>query len=102
MDRAKATMVLEAGLQVAECCGTCANWCPGRGGVWGICEKFSYRHQKHERMHNMPAPRFGRCASGWAAGGDDEAISKFLTLARIVASEEPVVDSSCEPQAAVG
>jgi hypothetical protein len=94
MDRAKAKVVLEAGLGVARCCGTCVSWCSGQRGAWGTCSSFPYVHEKHRREHQMPVHRFGVC-SAWALG-DDHAIPQFLALARVV------IDSSYETQEAVG
>jgi hypothetical protein len=101
MDRAKAGMIVESGLEVARCCGTCACWTSRRGGAWGTCERFRYTPETSPQDRPMPAPKLG-CCGGWSLG-DDCDIHRFLQLAAEVAAESnEVVDSSCGPQAAVG
>ena len=96
MDRNKAKRVIEVGLRVAKCCGTCQEFESGsqRGG-WGTCRVFTYIHEKHKGERQLSVHRAHFCDDehwtelGLSAPSEDRiAAEGFILKARWVAGED--------------
>ena len=62
MDSQKLAKLKDVNWRPAKSCQTCVNFKSGRGD-WGTCglDANTYWHNKHERLHELPAHRNAVC-----------------------------------------
>lgn len=78
MDSKKLEALKNAAWHPAACCANCAHGQFGKGD-WGLCglSKNNYEHNKHKRMHQLPAHKTAVCR-WYEPGPAAAALKEFL------------------------
>jgi hypothetical protein len=82
MDENKRKKLLEIKYKIQPCCGNCKHFFNIAHNIFGVCDKYTYNHLKHnESKRRLSVNEVGICESGheWIDGFDSyqHMIGKF-------------------------